>query len=75
MCFTPVNVNDLTTSEKKKAMEASRLMTEKNDKTIKGRMVYNGKPSCKWMSRDDAASPTASLEGIMIQGVIDTNEE
>ena len=29
MCFTPVDVNDLTRIEKKKAMEALMLMTEK----------------------------------------------
>ena len=36
MCFTPVDINDLTTSEKKKAMEAMMLLTEKKDKTVKG---------------------------------------
>ena len=35
-CFTPVDVNDLTRNEKKKAMEALMLMTEKKDKTVKG---------------------------------------
>ena len=50
-------------------------MTEKKDKTVKGQMVYNGKPSCEWMSKDDAASPTASLDSIMITGVIDAHEE
>ena len=29
MCFTPVDVNDLTRNEKKKAMEALMHMTEK----------------------------------------------
>ena len=42
MCFTPVNVNDHTTSEKKKAMEVPMLMTEKNDKTIKGQWFIMG---------------------------------
>ena len=59
MCFTPVDVNDLTRNEMKKAMEVLMLMTEKLDKTVKGQMVYNGKPSCELMSKDDAASPTA----------------
>ena len=36
MCFTPVEVNDLTRNEKKKAMEALMLMTEKKDRTVKG---------------------------------------
>ena len=75
MCFTPVDINDLTTSEKKKAVEAMMLLTEKKDKTVKGRMVYNGKPSRKWLTREDAASPTASLESIMITVVIDAKEE
>ena len=38
-------------------------------------MVYNGNPSHEWMSKDDAASPTGSLESIMITGVIDAYEE
>ena len=38
-------------------------------------MVYNGKPSREWLTREDAASPTASLESIMIKGVIDAKEE
>ena len=38
-------------------------------------MVYNGKPSREWLTREDAASPTASLESIMITGVIDAKEE
>ena len=48
--------------KKKKAMEALMLITTKKDKTIKGQMAYNRKPSHEWMSRDDATSPTASLE-------------
>ena len=36
MCFTPVDVNDLTRTEKKKALEALMLLTEKKDKTVKG---------------------------------------
>ena len=75
MCFTPVDVNALTGNEKKKAMEALMLMTEKKDMTVKNQMVYNGKPSSEWMSKDDAASRTASLESIMITGVIDAHEE
>ena len=35
------------------------LLSEKKDKTVKGRMVYNGKSSHEWFTREDAASPTA----------------
>ena len=75
MYFAPVDVNHLTRNEKKNAIGALMLMTENKDETVKGQMVYNGKPSREWMSKDDAASPTASLESIMIIGVIDAYED
>ena len=56
-------------------MEALMFLTEKRDGRIKGRMVYNGKPTREWLSRDDAASPTAALESIMLTAVIDAHEE
>ena len=48
-CFTPMDIGALTPSERKKAMEALMFLTEKRDKTIKGRLVYNGKPTRKWL--------------------------
>lgn len=38
-------------------------------------MVYNGKPARKGMPRDNASSPTASLESVMLTGVIDAHEK
>jgi hypothetical protein len=75
VCFTPINVSELTPSERKKAMMALMLLTEKRDGAVKGRMVYNGKPSRDWLMKEDAASPTASLESILITGVIDAYEK
>eukprot|EP00980_Cylindrotheca_fusiformis_P001123 scaffold313_cov73-Cylindrotheca_fusiformis.AAC.1 len=37
-------------------------------------MVYNGKPTRDWLSREDAASPTASLEGVFLTATIDAHE-
>jgi hypothetical protein len=51
------------------------FLTEKRDKSVKGRMVYNGKPTREWLSCKDAASPTAALEVIMTTGVIEAKEE
>jgi hypothetical protein len=48
-CFNPVDVSTMTTSEKQKAMESLLLLTEKRDGRIKGRMVYNGKPTRQWL--------------------------
>ena len=35
-------------------------------------MVYNGKLTSEWLTREDSASPTAALESIMLTAVIDT---
>jgi hypothetical protein len=38
-------------------------------------LAYNSKPKKEWISQEDAASPTAALESIMITGVIEAKEE
>jgi hypothetical protein len=37
-------------------------------------MVYNGKPTRQWLSKEEAASPTASLEGILLTSIVDVKE-
>lgn len=73
-CFSPVSVSKMTPSERRKAQEALMFLTEKRDGRIKGRMVYNGKPTREWLSREDAMSPTATLEALFITAVIDAHE-
>ena len=73
-CFGPISVKDLTQSKRRKAMEALAFLTEKRDGKIKGRMVYNGKPTREWLSCEESASPTVSLESIMLLAVIDAKE-
>ena len=55
-------------------MGALMFLTEKRDKSVKGQMVYNGKPTREWLTREDLASPTAALESIMLTAVIDAHE-
>ena len=75
MCFTPIDISKLSQEEKKKAQMALLFLTEKRDGSIKGCMVYNGKPTRDWLSREDSASPTASLEGVLLTSVIDAKEK
>jgi hypothetical protein len=66
----------MTQIEWRKAQQALMLLREKQDRTIKGRMNYNGKPTREeWPSREDSASPTAALESIMLTAVINAHEE
>lgn len=55
-------------------MEALLFLTKKRDKTIKGRMVCNGKPTREWLSREDCASPTDGSESTMLMAVIEAHE-
>ena len=72
--FTPRLVTELTTDEKRKAQEAMLLVTEKKDKSVKGRMCYNGKETRIWHDKDASHSPTVSNEGLNITMAIDAKE-
>ena len=41
---------------------------------VKGRMVYNGKPTRAWIDKDETASPTVSLESLFLTSVIEAHE-
>ena len=73
-CFEPVSIAEMTPDEKKKAVEALMFLTEKRDKSIKSRLVYNGKPTRSWLSKEDTSSPTVTMEGIFLTAIIDAKE-
>jgi len=50
------------------------FITEKRDTTVKARLVYNGKPTREWISKEEATSPTVSLELIMLTAAINAKE-
>ena len=84
-CFCPIHIGDLTPEERKKAQRALLFLTEKNDGSIKARLVFNRKPTHDWLSREDTLSPTASQEdttsptalqeGIFMTATVDAKEE
>jgi hypothetical protein len=73
-CFEPISIKDMTSSERKKAQQALMFLCEKRDGTIKGRLVYNGKPTRGWLSREECMSPTAALESIVLTCMIEAHE-
>ena len=75
VCFKPIGVGSMTVNKKKKDQEALLFLSEKRDGTIKGCMVYNGKPTREWLSKEDSASPTVSLESLFLTSIIDAKEE
>ena len=64
-CWQPMDVKDMTPEERRKEQNAMMLLTEKSSGEVKGRRVYKGNGTRDWLSKEDTASPTVSLEGIM----------
>ena len=79
-CFSPVDRDSMTEEELEREQPGIMLVTEKErekdpDKRIKGRFVYDGSGTRDWISREDAASPTVSMESLVLTSVIDAKEE
>jgi hypothetical protein len=55
-CFAPLKVKDMKPSERKKAQMALMFLTEKRDKSVKGRMVYR-KPTREWLLHENCSKP------------------
>ena len=74
VCFTPIDPSKLTKQERKRAMISLMLLTKKASGEIKGRQVYNGKPSRDWVSKEEKASPTVANEALTLTCMVDAHE-
>lgn len=72
--FEPIRVEDLTPIEKRRAMESLIFLTEKRDGTEKARTCANGSTQRENIDQEDAASPTAMTESILITATIDAKQ-
>jgi hypothetical protein len=65
----------MTQLERKRAMESLIFLVEKRDGRVKARTCANGSTQRAYMERDDAASPTAMTESILITATIDAKQK
>ena len=72
--FESVNPDELTSDEKHKALRAINLIKEKRCGKIKGRTVADGRPTRKYIPREEATSPTIALESLFATLIIDAQE-
>jgi hypothetical protein len=72
--FEPISIEKMTILERKRAMESLIFLTEKKDETVKVRVCANESTQRAYMSREEASSPTAASEAILITGVIDSKQ-
>ena len=73
--FKPNMSSELTTQERKRAMESLIFLTEKRDGRVKARACANGSTQRDYIPREDAASPTASTDSVLITGVIEAKQQ
>ena len=73
--FRPVKVESLTTLERQRAMESLIFLTEKRDKSVKARTCANGSTQRAYIPKEEAASPTAATDSILVTAVIDAEQE
>ena len=68
--FTPINSSDLTKKERADSIASLMFLTEKRDGKIKGHACADGIKQREHIKKEDAASPTAALESILITSAI-----
>jgi hypothetical protein len=64
--FMPVDISTLSLQEKTRAMDSLIFLTEKRDGRIKARTCANGSTQRIYTNKEDAASPTAMTESILL---------
>ena len=74
-CFEPISIKYLAPQQKRRTQEAILVQEQKSTKKIKGRIVFNEKPTGEQLSREDTSSPTASLQTIFKLETTDEYEE
>ena len=70
----PVNHKTLTKTEYDKVLESHLFLKQKRDDSIKGRLVAGGNKQRGTINKEDAASPTAALDSILLTATIDAKE-
>ena len=71
--LTAIDPMSLTMEQKRKALRVVNLI-KKSNFVIKGRMCANGAPHRKFVPREEARSPTISLEALIATMMIDAFE-
>ena len=70
-----INYDTLLSDQKKKALRAVNLIKLKRCGKVKGRMCANGAPHRKFIPREEANSPTVSLDGLMYMALTAAHEK
>lgn len=73
--FFPRFFKSLSREDRRKALKAITLIDHKRSGKVKGRTVADGSSQRKYIPAEEAASPTATTEAVLLTSVIEANEE
>ena len=72
--FVPVEAGSLTREQKAKALQSLLMLKEKRDKTVKSRLLADGRGQRDQFAKQETTSPTVATESVFISAVIDAHE-
>ena len=74
--YEPLASSELTSLERKDALESLIIITEKRNGDIKARKVADGSKqrTYTWYEKSDGSSPTVVTDSIFLMGVVDARE-
>ena len=72
--FVPIDVSKLSPKERRRAMRSLIFIVEKRDKSIKARNVADGSTQRAYVPKEQATSPTALTESILMTATIEAKE-
>ena len=73
--FKACDINKLSYNDKKEALNLITMVKQKRDGKIKGRACTDGRKQRRYLSKDEASSPTIQLESLMLTLLIDAYEQ
>jgi transposase len=73
--FKPIHVEEMTQVKRRRAMESLIFLVENHDGRIKACTCANGSTQHAYTEHNEAASPTAMTESILITATIDVKQK
>ena len=72
--FKPVHRRELTADQRKQILESHMFVVKKKDGTVKAHEVAGGNKQQDFVSKEDASSPTAATESVLLSCAVDAKE-
>jgi hypothetical protein len=72
--FKPLHWRELSHTQRQTALESHMFLKEKRDGSKKGRTLAGGNKQRGYICKEDASSPTVSVESVLLTCVVDAEE-